>query len=125
MERLRPQGAGGQGDQGQRAALLQVIEEGGTALYSSCTGPCVGPVALICALLLQLLSCLPTPHNPPLLRPHPPTPPPTGSLKPSGEEDPASTHGSCPTLAGEKWSATRCAAEGSQRGGIPCMEALS
>jgi prolyl 4-hydroxylase len=29
------------------------------------------------------------------------------SLKPSGEEDPASTHGSCPTLAGEKWSATR------------------
>lgn len=29
------------------------------------------------------------------------------SLKPNGEEDPASTHGSCPTLAGEKWSATR------------------
>ena len=31
------------------------------------------------------------------------------SLKPNGEEDVASTHGSCPTLAGEKWSATRCA----------------
>ena len=29
------------------------------------------------------------------------------SLKPNGEEDSASTHGSCPTLAGEKWSATR------------------
>ena len=28
-------------------------------------------------------------------------------LKPNGEEDNASTHGSCPTLAGEKWSATR------------------
>lgn len=25
------------------------------------------------------------------------------SLKPNGEEDPASTHGSCPTTAGEKW----------------------
>lgn len=32
------------------------------------------------------------------------------SLKPNGEEDSASTHGSCPTLAGEKWSATRWAA---------------
>ena len=29
------------------------------------------------------------------------------SLKPNGVEDNASTHGSCPTLAGEKWSATR------------------
>jgi prolyl 4-hydroxylase len=29
------------------------------------------------------------------------------SLKPNGQEDQASTHGSCPTLAGEKWSATR------------------
>ncbi|KAL4452128.1 hypothetical protein ABPG75_007790 [Micractinium tetrahymenae] len=29
------------------------------------------------------------------------------SLKPNGDEDSASTHGSCPTLAGEKWSATR------------------
>lgn len=29
------------------------------------------------------------------------------SLKPNGEVDPASTHGSCPTTAGEKWSATR------------------
>ena len=29
------------------------------------------------------------------------------SLKPNGDEDVASTHGSCPTLAGEKWSATR------------------
>lgn len=29
------------------------------------------------------------------------------SLKPNGEVDAASTHGSCPTLAGEKWSATK------------------
>lgn len=29
------------------------------------------------------------------------------SLKPNGEEDVQSTHGSCPTLAGTKWSATK------------------
>lgn len=29
------------------------------------------------------------------------------SLKPDGSEDIASTHGSCPTLEGEKWSATK------------------
>lgn len=29
------------------------------------------------------------------------------SLKPDGTEDPSSLHGSCPTLAGEKWSATK------------------
>ncbi|GMH44394.1 hypothetical protein BSKO_12346 [Bryopsis sp. KO-2023] len=29
------------------------------------------------------------------------------SLKPDGSEDPTSLHGSCPTLAGEKWSATK------------------
>jgi prolyl 4-hydroxylase len=29
------------------------------------------------------------------------------SLKPNGETDPTSMHGSCPTLKGEKWSATK------------------
>jgi prolyl 4-hydroxylase len=29
------------------------------------------------------------------------------SLKPDGELDPTSLHGSCPTLAGNKWSATK------------------
>uniref|UniRef100_A0A7S3QKD7 procollagen-proline 4-dioxygenase n=1 Tax=Dunaliella tertiolecta TaxID=3047 RepID=A0A7S3QKD7_DUNTE len=29
------------------------------------------------------------------------------SLKPDGTEDPASLHGSCPVLGGEKWSATK------------------
>ena len=29
------------------------------------------------------------------------------SLTPDGKKDPASLHGSCPTLAGEKWSATK------------------
>ena len=33
-------------------------------------------------------------------------------LKPNGDEDPSSTHGSCPTLAGEKWSATRWVGRG-------------
>jgi prolyl 4-hydroxylase len=28
-------------------------------------------------------------------------------LKPDGSDDPSSTHGSCPTLKGEKWSATK------------------
>jgi prolyl 4-hydroxylase len=35
------------------------------------------------------------------------------SLKPDGSNDPASLHGSCPTLKGDKWSATKvrlCAA---------------
>ena len=29
------------------------------------------------------------------------------SLKPDGEEDPSSLHGSCPTTRGVKWSATK------------------
>jgi hypothetical protein len=29
------------------------------------------------------------------------------SLKPDGSNDPASLHGSCPTLKGDKWSATK------------------
>ena len=29
------------------------------------------------------------------------------SLKPDGEPDPASLHGSCPTTQGNKWSATK------------------
>ena len=29
------------------------------------------------------------------------------SLKPDGEKDPASLHGSCPTTQGNKWSATK------------------
>ena len=29
------------------------------------------------------------------------------SLKPDGEKDPASLHGSCPTTGGVKWSATK------------------
>jgi prolyl 4-hydroxylase len=29
------------------------------------------------------------------------------SLKPNGEEDETSKHGSCPTVAGEKWAVVR------------------
>ena len=39
------------------------------------------------------------------LFPCPPLCPP--SLKPDGEKDPASLHGSCPTTGGVKWSATK------------------
>lgn len=68
---------------------------------------------LCCERTHDALPCPPASRLTPLLLPalHPIHPPPP-SLKPSGEEDPASTHGSCPTLAGEKWSATRCAVHG-------------
>ena len=37
------------------------------------------------------------------------------SLHPDGTEDPSSLHGSCPTLKGEKWSATKWIHVGTSR----------
>lgn len=111
---MRQTGAGCQGHQGQRTAFLQVGTRGqGATRGVSCAERCSSTFTpcTFCHPCCNCCDCQ-NPLDPPspICSPTHPAPPP--SLKPSGVEDPASLHGSCPTLAGEKWSATRCVPTG-------------
>ena len=101
---MREIGAGGQAPQGGRHAVLQVRQR--RVGFSAGNGPFEGR--------------FPGRLDPP---PGPRPPPPrlsTPSLQPDGSKDFNSLHGSCPVLAGSKWSASRAGVRvGRDGGGAP------